>query len=460
MDTKQHLALLAGAWLALEPAAGQAMSAETRQVTREPCGHILTNIGVWSPDGEWIVYDVRSDPAGEKFDGTRIEAVHVRTGEVKVVYESRHGAHCGVPTFHPREPRVVFILGPENPTPEWQYGPCHRQGVVVDLNRPGHAVNLDARDLVPPYTPGALRGGSHVHVWDPAGQWVSFTYEDHVLASNTVETADRHLNLRNVGVSAPFGPVRVDKDHPRNHGGEWFSVLAARTVANPAPGSDQVSRAFEEGWVGTHGYLRPDGSRQRRALAFQGHVRTRTGETISEVFIADLPDDLTVPGDGPLAGTDLLRPFPPKGTRQRRLTRTADRRFPGIQGPRHWLRASPEGDRIAFLMRDDAGVVQLWTVSPNGGSPAQLTRNAHPVASSFTWSPDGRWIAHVMNGAVCITDASGGETTRLTVPDASGHEPRPEACVFSPNGREIAWVRPVPAAQGVFNQVFVTTLPR
>jgi hypothetical protein len=51
-------------------------------------------------------------------------------------------------------------------------------------------------------------------------------------------------------------------------------------------------------------------------------------------------------------------PLSPKGCTQRRLTFTAQRKFPGIQGPRHWLRSSPDGSRIAFLMKDDAGVVQ------------------------------------------------------------------------------------------------------
>ncbi len=78
---------------------------------------------------------------------------------------------------------MVFILGPENPTPDWQYSACHRRGVMVEIDRPQVAISLDACDIVPPFTPGALRGGSHVHVFDGSGEWVSFTYEDHVLAA-------------------------------------------------------------------------------------------------------------------------------------------------------------------------------------------------------------------------------------------------------------------------------------
>ncbi|MCX6907105.1 MAG: DUF3748 domain-containing protein [Verrucomicrobia bacterium] len=409
------------------------------QVTRGPGGRILTNTAVWSPDSEWIVYDTRSDAAGEKFDGNRIEMVNVRSGEVRVLYESRNGAHCGVATFHPREARVVFILGPENPTPDWSYNAYHRQGVIVDTAKPGVAMNLDARDLVPPFTPGALRGGSHVHVWDPAGERVSFTYEDHVLAQSG-------LNQRNIGVSVPGRPIAVPKTHPRNHNGNYFTVLVTRTTANPKPGSDEIKKAFEEGWV------------DQRALAFQGHVVTEKGETISEVFIVNLPDDLTQLGDGPLAGTETRMPSPPCGVTQRRLTFTIGRKYPGIQGPRHWLRSSPDGSRIAFLMKDDAGVAQLWTVLPNGGSPAQLTHNPWPIASAFTWSPNGQRIAYMMDNSVCVTDAATGETMRLTPRSDDTSSPRPEACVFSPDGTKITFVRRVPSPDAPANQVFVVNV--
>jgi len=431
-------------------------TAAERQVTRGPGGRILTNARVWSPDSQWIAYDVRSDAAGERFDGERIEMVHVATSEVKAIYRAKEQARCGVVTFHPTEPKVVFILGPENPTPDWQYNAYHRQGVIVDLaNGKGVAESLDARDLVSPFTPGALRGGSHVHVWDGAGEWVSFTYEDHVLSGFAGENADHEINLRNVGVSVPGRLVRVGKGHVRNHDGTHFSVLVTRTVAKPRPGSDDIKRAFEEGWVGTNGYARSDGSRQNRALAFQGHVVTASGETISEVFIVDLPEDLTAPGDGPLAGTATRRPLPPRGTIQRRLTNTAERKFPGLQGPRHWLRSSPDGSVIAFLMKDDAGVVQLWTVSPNGGPPGQLTRNRWSVASAFTWSPDGRYLAHVMDRSVCVTDAREGTTRRLTSATDETSAPRPEACVFSPDGTRIAYVRRIAGQGDAANQIFV-----
>jgi hypothetical protein len=287
------------------------------------------------------------------------------------------------------------------------------------------------------------------------GQWVSFTYEDHVLAGFKEETTEHEINLRNVGVSVPGHPVRVKAGHPRNHNGDYFTVLVTRTTAHPEPGSDEIKRAFEEGWVGSNGYVRADGTRQRHALAFQGQVVAGSGETISEVFIVDLPEDLTVPGDGPLAGTPTQRPFPPRGVVQRRLTFTAGRTFPGLQGPRHWLRSAPDGARIAFLMKDDSGVVQLWTISPNGGPATPITHNPRPIASAFTWSPDGRRIAHVMDNSVCVTTVATGETRRLTQRSPDADAPRPEACVFSPDGKSVAYVRHLAADGPRCNQIFV-----
>jgi Tol biopolymer transport system component len=146
--------------------------------------------------------------------------------------------------------------------------------------------------------------------------------------------------------------------------------------------------------------------------------------------------------------------------RQRRLTFTADRRHPGVQGPRHWLRSSPDGSRIGVLMRDDAGVVQLFTVSPEGGDLRQVTRGAAGIETAFTWSPDGRSIACGIDGSIGLVNVETGELTRLTPPVHDDSAPRPEACVISPDGRRIAYARCVPAAEGVFNQIFVVDVPR
>lgn len=429
------------------------------QVTHRPTGHILTNANVWSPDGKWLVYDTRSDTAGEKFDGSTIEIVNVDTGEVREIYRSKNGAYCGVATFSPSDSRVAFILGPENPTTDWEYSAWHRQGAIVDAQRPQSFTLLDARDVTPPFTAGALRGGSHVHIFNADSDRISFTYEDHVLATAGANAGKRQLNQRNVGVSLLGRPVSVKRDHPRNHDGDSFTVLVTHTVDHPRPGSDEISRACEEGWIGNRGYTRQNGIQQRHALAFQGKVLTTDGKEISEVFVVDLPENLTVAGEQPLEGTKTTRPAPPRGTVQRRVTFTADRKHPGIQGPRHWLRTSSDGSCIAFLMRDNQDVVQIWTISPNGGEPQQLTHNAFDIGSAFTWSSDGKLLACVADNSVFVFDASTGAARRLTPRVEDALAPRPEACVFSPDGRRIAYVRRVASSEGTFNQVFVVDAP-
>lgn len=424
----------------------------TRCLTRSPSPHVLTNVNVFSPDGKWIVYDIRSR-GGDVFDGTRIERVHVEAGEIDVLFAATNNANVGVATYHPSKDQVVFIQGPDHPTPDFTYGAARRHGLVLDVET--HQIqHLDARDLVPPFTPGALRGGTHVHVYSPDGTRVSSTYEDHILDSLPV-ASDADRNQRTIAVSGVGKPVTVRRDHPRNHDGIAWTVVVAQTVNEPAPGSDQINRAFEEAWVGTKGYLRTDGSRQRDALAFQGNVILSDGRTISEVFIVDLPDDLSRPADRPLQGTPSTRPAPPAGCVQRRLTNSADRVHPGIQGPRHWLRSAPDGSRIAFLMRDDLGIVQLFTISPNGGPSRQLTRNPHPIASAFTWSADGKWIAHIMNNCVCVTDTSTGETHPLTERVEDALAPKPHACAFSPDGGQIAYLAPLPTDPGGVDQIWL-----
>jgi len=462
--------LLAMMWL---PAAAGEAAMPQRQLTSTPHGHMLTNAAVWSADSRWIVYDTRESLDGSVFDGRRIERVDVTTGRVEVLYESARGACCGVVTASPVDDRVVFIHGPEAPTADWSYAAWHRRGVVVRAGRPGRAETLDARDLLPPFTPGALRGGSHVHMFSPDGRLVSFTYEDAVLAA--AAAADPQFagerNRRGIGVTICGEPVTVPQTHPRNHDGSGFSVLVTRLRDQPVPGSDQIGRACEEAWVGTDGYRHADGSQQRYALAFQGEVVTASGQVISEVFLVDLPerlDELRHSGDGLLAGTATTRPVPPRGVSQRRLTDTTSRRFPGIAGPRHWLRSSPDGSQIAFLARDAAGVPQLFTVSPTA-RPAedgnatlrQITRSPFPIASAFSWSPCGRWVAYVADGSVFRVEVARGRCERLTARLPAATAPRPEACVHSPDGRWIAFLRPVSQAETaaatrqVVNQIFV-----
>ncbi|WKZ94375.1 DUF3748 domain-containing protein [Chimaeribacter arupi] len=413
------------------------MVANETQLTFDDRGHQLTNINVWTPDSQWLVYDVR--PHGGEFTGLTIERVNVTNGNTEVIYTARDGAHVGVVTVSPDAPaRYAFIHGPERPDSEWRYDFHHRRGVIVSEPDRSEAVTLDALSITAPYTPGALRGGSHVHVFSPDGSRLSFTYNDHVL-----HMRDPALDLRNVGIAVPLHAVAPAKHHPREYDGSHFCVLVSRTTPQPQPGSDEISRAYEEGWIGREGYVKQDGRRQRWALAFIGDTRAPSGEKVPEVFVVDLPEndaDLAHAGDIPLQGTETAMPAPPRGVMQRRLTFTTERAFPGVVSqPRHWLRASPDGSEIAFLMKDAQGVVQVWAISPNGGEPRQITHGPHPIQSAFSWRADGKKLALICDNSVMLCDAGTGAMSRLTARTEA--PPLGDAVVISPDGNRVAFMR-------------------
>jgi hypothetical protein len=429
------------------------------QITHAHCGHMLTNIDVWSPDSRWIVYDTRTSLDGSIFNGQTIERVEVATGRVELLYQSNSGANCGVVTYHSAKDRVAFILGPENPTEDWSYSPTHRQGVIVDCSQPMRARNLDARDLTPGFTPGALRGGTHVHTFNRRGTLVVSTYEDAVLEKNSNTKIPSQRNLRGIAVSLLGVNTNVPATHARNHSGESFTVLATVLHDDPSPGSDEIERACEEGWIGENGYRRADGSQQQHAVAFQGTVVGSNGQKAVEVFVLDLPKDLsqlTLPSDQPLEGTVTTRPAPPPGVKQRRITFTTDRKYPGLAQPRHWLRTTPDGQWIFFLAKDDRGVVQVFAVSPNGGPMRQISNGDHSIGSALSVSPDGQWITYVADSSVFKTSLTTGQSQRLTSPTPS-NPPRPEACVFSPDGNLIAFMRTIKDGSQTHNQIFVVS---
>ncbi|MED5526974.1 MAG: DUF3748 domain-containing protein [Pseudomonadota bacterium] len=409
-----------------------------KQLTFAARHHQLTNINVWTADSQWLAFDVR--PSGASFTGLSIERVNVETGAVEVLYQATDGAHVGVVTVSPDlPPRYVFIHGPEHPDSHWHYDFHHRRGVIVQQ---GGVINLDACDITAPYTPGALRGGSHVHVFSPDGSRLSFTYNDHVMHER-----DPRDDLRNVGVAVPLQPVCPPKNHPREYDGSYYCVLVSQTRRDPLPGSDQIDRAYEECWIGDEGYLKADGSRQRWAIAFIGDTRSARGEKVPEVFVVDLPDalaDYAKAGAAPLEGTASTLPAPPAGVMQRRVTHTQGL---ALQ-PRHWLRAAPDGSAIAFLLADAEGIVQLWTVSPNGGAPRQITTLGSSIQSTFSWHPQGGAIAFVCDNRVVRCELASGQCTPLTQP--CEQPPCAEAVVWSPDGARIAYMREVAGWRQLF----------
>src|SRR5690606_14832465 len=104
---------------------------------------------------------------------------------------------------------------------------------------------MDARDVKPPFTEGALRGGTHAHLWSGDGKWISFTYNDYVM-EQLAKTDMAIRDLRTVGIMVP-GKVDVAQDTTlENNSGAYFSVIVTDVTESPKPGSDQIDR--EAGW--------------------------------------------------------------------------------------------------------------------------------------------------------------------------------------------------------------------
>lgn len=407
-----------------------------KQLTFGNEGHTIHNTQVFSPNDEWIVFDSRNHE--NQIPSTEfVKMVNVNTQEIKVLYQvpnqTEFGPGVGAATFSTTRERVLFIRGLLSCAESNPYSFTRRTGVAIDIEKPQNPIHLDARDISSPYTPGAHRGGSHAHTWSGDGMRVSFTYNDKIMENLAVHDSS-FRDLRTLGVMFPQAVEVKQEDGIESFGGEMFTAIVARVSEKPTPGSDEIDKAYDEGWIGKDGYVNAEGKHVRYAIAFQGDVIDNNGERKSEVFVVDLPDDMSwMTGETRLEGTDYSRMEIPVGVQQRRVTYTTK----GICGPRHWLRTNPEGSLIAFLSEDDNGIIQLFAVSPNGGVIQQITFSSNSIQSPFNFSPDGNFIAYFADDAVKIVNLSTYEESVIS----QVHQPGilTGAPVWSNNGSAVAY---------------------
>ncbi|CAG5070197.1 hypothetical protein DYBT9623_02937 [Dyadobacter sp. CECT 9623] len=413
---------------------------EEKQLTHDlSYHHDLDNNDNFSPDGKWLVYDTRTDEGGIP-ESARIEKVSIETGEIKTVYEIQNngnwGPGVGAVSYSPVEDAVVFIHGLPGCTPENPYQQWRRTGVIVRDSEPGKPIFMDARDITPPFRPGALRGGTHRHEWSGDGKWIGFTYNDAILQTLEDITGTKR-NLRTIGVSKNIGPVFVN-ENAENISGEWFSVLVVRVVPNPIPGSDEISHAASDSWIGKNGYQKLDGNWQI-ARAFLGTIVDNQGNEVLEVFVVDIPDDITKPGEfGPLEGTDNDFPMPPAVTVQKRLTFTANSPFPGCSGI---VRSSPDGSQLAFIAKDKSGINQIFTISPLGGAPQQLTWHDSDVTGNLRWHPGGESVTYVWKGSIVSCKVGNADFAERIQVLTKPSEQAPANLVWSHHGKVLAFNR-------------------
>ena len=80
------------------------------------------------------------------------------------------------------------------------------------------------------------------------------------------------------------------------------------------------------------------------------------------------------------------------------------------------------------------GARQLFVLSLRGGPAVQLTASDQPI-SDPQWSPDGRRLAFVRDGAIWVVDADGSRQVRVTEHPAGNSRPR-----WSPDGHRLAFI--------------------
>ncbi|NLI00318.1 MAG: DUF3748 domain-containing protein [Chthonomonadales bacterium] len=415
-----------------------------RQLTSDPLPKNLDNNINFSPDGRFVVFDCR-DKGGINTN-RRLGVVEIATGKVTIFYTQKPPSlGVGAASFL----NANSVVAIHALTSGLTYDFTVRGGMIIATDGSGAIRWLDSRDVVPPFTPGALRGGTHKHEPDASGVWIGFTYNDHIMKG-------RGSDLRNVGVSRRGIRVAVpDEPTGANFTGESFSVLLTACVDNPKPGSDEYRRAEGDCWVGRHGY--PSSHGPVRARAFRGTVLVREDDEdrpYGEVFVVDVPDDITVAGPaGPLQGTERTHPSPPRGARVRRLTRTAENADRNLRGVSGHLRADGAGRWVAFIGKAAIhGSVssQVFVVSPSSGEIRRLSSVPEGVTGDPRFSPDGAYVA-VAGSDGCVYAVSAGEAdwgrARRVAPVGPA---MPHNIVISPDSGVIAYNRTVDGVQQVF----------
>lgn len=105
-------------------------------------------------------------------------------------------------------------------------------------------------------------------------------------------------------------------------------------------------------------------------------------------------------------------------------------------------------------MKDDNGIVQVFSIPAIGGKTRQITQNEFSVQSGFSISPDGQSVAYAADNSVFISAIHQGNTQRVTKRFAE--DERPEGgMVWSYDGKMIAYNRYVVSEGQKWLQIFV-----
>lgn len=383
-----------------------------KQISFTQKNHALDNNDNFSPDGKFLCYDTRGTVYNNNLANSKsIEKIEISTGEETVLWEPEfitgEDAAPGVAavTWHPSENKVIFIHGPllEEVEERGFYGIRNRTGVEVSADGKGTITKVDMRDISTekPTTPGAQRGGTHRHEYTRNGNRIGFTYDDILQQKN-----NRTIGYMEVNEKAPEGYTH------------YFAVLLKTTEQGKSkPG--EIEKAYGDSWVDSNGKMR----------AFIGDVRAENGSDYdTALFVADISDIVDITTS--FSGNNDEYPFPPKGVVIRRLTHS------GWAGG--IVRGSFDGKRIAYLIKDKSGVVQVAVIDADGSDlsedktkqPQQVT-SFKADASSLRWHPSDEWILSIVEGNIAATFAKPGDGFGKTIMLTNDNKQRGELVLSS-----------------------------
>jgi hypothetical protein len=357
-----------------------------KTLTSSDKGHMLHHNGSFNATDEWIVFDTRNDETKIGETG-EIGIVNVKTKEEKIIYlttdQTIYGPGVGAVSFHPSEDRVIFIHGLLDAHQGMPYGMTRRFGMMVNLSSPLKGIPADFRDVTSPYQAGTLRGGSHSHCWSSDGKMISFTYNDEFV----------NPELRTVGVMVqPDQEIFVDSA-AGNIQGKYYSAIIADVIVEPEHGSDQISKAFDECWLGNIG----DDSNP--SIAFQGTTKNEDGKDVVEIFLVDIDPQKILQDKGAI-GREGEKIRVPKGIISKRLSHSEN----GLSDLRHWLRSSPDGKFIYALAKDKNGFNQIARCEVQTGELKNISNLDFSISSPINIDPKGEKITFIANNNVYLFD--------------------------------------------------------
>lgn len=431
------------------------LNAQENQLTFGKHGHFLNQRQVFSPNDQWVVFDYRNEDSQIGSNGT-IARMNMENGEIEALYQvpdqTQFGPGVGAAAYHPQKEEVIFIRGLDNATENFPYHFTRRSGFRVSITgEKMEFMHADARDVSFPISDGALRGGTHAHSYSQDGDWISFTYNDAILEAEALVNP-RVKDLRTVGFMIANTPVEVSgsEDSDELFSGSHKAFLAARVIAFPEPGSDDIQKAYEECWLGNNYKSTQEAAIETRSMAYLGDVIDANGKLVTEIFVSEIPEDIA--DDFFDEGTKTKMPKVSPSIIQRRLTYSQNRKYPGVQGPRQWLRSSPDGSRVYYYAKSEEGEVQIFSVSIKDGVSKQITSNKFSPETMFSLSPDGKWLAYGYQQRIYLTHIETAETFYLKSSEVSAHSL--SNINWSHKGDLLVYNRKVSSIDGDYYQIF------